>query len=432
MTLPTLRHAHLLITLTSIATAGAACVQVDEDVDSHSSEIVGGVGTEITQLPWQVSLQTGNGFHFCGGSIVSDKWIVTAAHCVEGGIPAQIVAGTTRLSQAATGQTVPVVRGIVATGYQDASLGKDVALLELGTPLTLNGTSVRAIRPVTAADAQAGMTAPGVLATVSGWGALASGGNSPDTLQSVQVPIVSLADASADYNTQLSQDQIAAGVRGVGGKDSCQGDSGGPMVVTDPATGEVKLAGIVSWGIGCADPNYPGMYARVSSFFNLLDDYAGGLPSALAGDDKVVNGGDSVTLDAGNSSDVGVGSIVSYEWVQTLGAPVELNGVGATAGFTAPMERDDLEFQLTVTDDRGNTATDVLRVTVNMDGEPGGGDPNDPPGGGDPNDPPGGGNQSPSDIVGGCSASTTSNGSGLMLLFAAFGLALVRRRKRRS
>jgi subtilisin-like proprotein convertase family protein len=82
----------------------------------------------------------------------------------------------------------------------------------------------------------------------------------------VTVPIVSEADAEAAYNRNLSDDQIGAGLLGVGGRDSCQGDSGGPLTVLNGNGSARLLAGIVSWGNGCADPDYPGMYSRVSSF----------------------------------------------------------------------------------------------------------------------------------------------------------------------
>lgn len=400
----------------------AGCIEADDQVGRDQSEIVGGEATDISTLPWQVSLQTSDGFHFCGGSIIADKWIVTAAHCVAGGPPAMIVAGVTQLSQANTGQVVPVARAITAPGYVDVSQGHDLALLELAQPLQLNGTTVRPIRPVGPAEAAAGIAAPGVVATVSGWGTLSSGGAAPDTLQSVQVPIVSLADASADYGMQLTEDQLAAGLRGVGGKDSCQGDSGGPLVVTDQATGEARLAGAVSWGYGCADPAYPGMYSRISSFAAFLDDYIGGPPTANAGADTTAGVGQTVSLDASGSADVGTGSIVSYEWAQTLGASVQLSGSGATVQFTAPNETGQLEFEVMVTDDKGNTASDRVIVDVQADGNPPGGNPDGPPGGGQPDN-----GHSPSDIVGGCSAGG-QNGAGVFLLLAAFLLVFTRRR----
>ncbi|MEM7609498.1 MAG: trypsin-like serine protease, partial [Myxococcota bacterium] len=150
--------------------------------------------------------------------------------------------------------------------------GADIAVLQLNAPLPLDGVSMRAIRTLTPVVSAAGFDAPGVVARVTGWGTLFSGGPSPEQLQSVEVPIISLAEAQRAYG-RLTSDQLPAGVAR-GGRDSCQGDSGGPLVVGGP-DGEPWLAGIVSWGIGCGDPGRPGMYARVSSFEAFLRDTTG-------------------------------------------------------------------------------------------------------------------------------------------------------------
>lgn len=122
---------------------------------------------------------------------------------------------------------------------------------------------------------------------------------------------------------------------------------------------------MVSWGYGCADADYPGIYGRVSSFFDFLHQYVGGLPTAVAGDDQMVDARDQVNLDGSHSSDVGVGSIVSYEWTQLSGEPVTLSGLAAKPTFTAPNKAGDLKFELVVTDDGGNTARDDVVITVN-------------------------------------------------------------------
>lgn len=338
--------------------------------DQQDHEIVGGADTQISSVPWQVSLQTRNGRHFCGGSILSSTWIVTAAHCTAGAQPSQIqvLAGVSRLSQAVTGQTRLVTRLLMYPGYSDPVVGKDIALLELQTPLTLDGVNTRAIRPAKSADVA--LTAPNVVATVSGWGALAEGGLAPDNLQSVQVPIISLTDASNDYAgtgvpVPLTADQLAAGYRGVGGKDSCQGDSGGPLVVANQAGDGYLLAGVVSWGNGCARAQYPGLYARVSSFTSWLDSYVGGAPIAVAGQDVVAAFGATVQLDASASRDAGFGDIASYSWSQVSGSPVTLQGsTSRVASFVAPGSPGAMEFALTVTDDQGLTTTDTLVVTT--------------------------------------------------------------------
>ncbi|MDY7228082.1 trypsin-like serine protease [Hyalangium rubrum] len=252
--------------LTLLAGCGPELVEENPTpVTSSEQEIVGGTNTTIEANPWQVSLQSSSGSHFCGGSILNANWVVTAQHCVNSGgtisKPGRILAGST--SRSGSGQTSTVAEVVVYPGYVDANVGKDVALLRLTTPLTLNSTTVKAIPMVTSADASAGLTNAGVVSRVTGWGTLTSGGSTlPTTLQTVDVNIVSNSSAQSSYPSEtIGADQLAAAAPG---KDSCQGDSGGPLTVVK-GSGRA-LAGVVSWGYGCADARYPGMYARVSHF----------------------------------------------------------------------------------------------------------------------------------------------------------------------
>ncbi|WP_375746484.1 trypsin-like serine protease [Corallococcus interemptor] len=238
---------------------------------SIQQDIVGGTNTTISDNPWQVSLQTSSGFHFCGGSVINANWILTAQHCVNyGGVistPARVVAGITNISGSNSGQIRTVAEVVPYPGYVGANKGKDVALLRLSSPLELSSGNVQAIGLVTAADASGGVTGTGVVSRVTGWGTLASGGSSPDTLQTVDVSILSNISAQSSYpNETITADQLASAAPG---KDSCQGDSGGPLTVLKGSTR--VLAGVVSWGYGCADSRYPGMYARVSSFAPWID-----------------------------------------------------------------------------------------------------------------------------------------------------------------
>lgn len=255
----------LMICLGLAALAPAACVH-GEEIGADEYEIVGGDDTTITQHPWQIALTTNSGFQFCGGSILNPSWVLTAAHCVVGGdADMRVVAGITRVSQQSSGQIRAINAVATFPGFVDPAVGKDVALLHLATPLDLSGASARSVPLVTPADAAAGATSAGVVSTITGWGTLSSGGNSPDVLQEVDVPLISNADAQEAYQQEdITADQLGAGIIGVGGVDSCQGDSGGPLTV--PFGGGPRLAGVVSWGYGCADPDFPGMYARVSSF----------------------------------------------------------------------------------------------------------------------------------------------------------------------
>lgn len=258
----------------------------DEPVGVDDAAIVGGVNVDIASHPWQVSVQTIGGAHFCGGSILGDRWILTAQHCVDmaGAVlrspsSIRVAAGVSRLSGvAASGQLRGVEEIITYPGYVGSSQGKDVALLRLASPLTL-GPNVQPIALATPGDESAGLTSAGVIATVTGWGALSTGGSSPDALQAVSVPIVSNAAADAAYPEAITADQLAAGDMVNGGEDACQGDSGGPLTVAKGA-GRI-LAGVVSWGDGCADAQHPGMYARAASFQGWIGDVLAGSPVAL-------------------------------------------------------------------------------------------------------------------------------------------------------
>ncbi len=252
--------------------------------------IVGGTDADITDFPWQVSLQSGSFGHFCGGSVVHEDWVLTAAHCVVGGRTFFIRAGVTE-SADTQGQDRDVEAVLVYPGYNgSAPDGGDLALVKVSEPFDLSGPTVQKISVLTEAQAAAGLTDAGLLSVVTGWGTLSEGGNLSPNLQQVAVPIVSNEETSELYGRTITDDQIAAGIVGVGGKDACQGDSGGPLVVRDE-NGVYALAGATSWGRGCARPNYPGLYARVSAFEAWIAETApevgGGEPLPPPGGDEV-------------------------------------------------------------------------------------------------------------------------------------------------
>ncbi len=255
----------------------AACSPENPDPQGVvETPIVGGQSVDIRSVPWQVSLRDRSG-HQCGGSILSATHVLTAAHCVEGSRPNQwtVAAGATRRSEAARGQIRAVQRITLFPGYRSPELGRDAAVLELASPLDLSSPGVAAVAPLSPDEAAAGWTDPGTPAVVTGWGATSSwGGRSPDNLLGASVEIIANETAQAAYRRErITADQLAAGVPGTGGRDACQGDSGGPLVVV--RNGEVRLVGIVSWGYGCGDRRYPGMYGRVSSYHAWILDTAG-------------------------------------------------------------------------------------------------------------------------------------------------------------
>lgn len=269
----------------SAMSLAAGCVVSDatreEPVGTDADEIVGGTATTIDRVPYQVALTTLSGFQFCGGSIVGASWVLTAQHCVaDGSSDMRVVAATTRMSQQSAGQIRTIDAVARFPGFSDPTVGKDVSLVHLATPLDLSGANAKAIPIVTAADATAGATNPGVVATVTGWGTTSEGAaNTSDVLMTVDVPVVANATASSEYGMTISADQLPAGLV-AGGKDSCQGDSGGPITVS--VGGVRKLAGAVSWGNGCAEPNFVGLYARMSSFATYISQRISGGTATLA------------------------------------------------------------------------------------------------------------------------------------------------------
>jgi len=225
----------------------------------YPTRIVGGEEATSNEFPWQVSMQY-FGQHICGGSIYNADTVITAAHCGEiaGANAFSVLAGKHNLQiTEPTQQLRQVSQVILHSGYPGATgFSNDICILKLSQPLVFNAV----VGPVPIAPA--GHTATGS-ATVSGWGDLREGGVSPDTLHKVDVPIISDASCRVAYGASAVDDSMICAGEQQGGKDSCQGDSGGPFLANDRGTG-YYLAGIVSWGFGCARPGYPGVYAEVS------------------------------------------------------------------------------------------------------------------------------------------------------------------------
>jgi secreted trypsin-like serine protease len=193
-----------------------------------------------------------------------------------------IVLGVNNLSDGPNsgvlGQRIGVDRVVPYSGYNENISDADLALLHLETPASLTPTTVSTISLATAADSD--LFAPGDLAIVTGWGATSEGGTRSDALLEVDVPIVSNTICNVSYGGDITNNMLCAGLA-AGGKDSCQGDSGGPLIVPNGSGGWLQ-AGIVSWGEGCARPNYYGVYSRVSNFTDWIDGnlnpYAGPFP----------------------------------------------------------------------------------------------------------------------------------------------------------
>ncbi|KAL7850297.1 hypothetical protein SRHO_G00196460 [Serrasalmus rhombeus] len=230
-----------------------------------NTKIVGGQDASPGSWPWQVSLQTSGG-HFCGGSLINSNWVLTAAHCFASITASQVTVylGDQSLSNQGSNTNVvsrSVSKLIMHPDYSSSTHDNDITLLKLSSSVTFTNY----ITPICLAAAGSTFF-NGTLTWVTGWGNTASGVSlpSPKTLQEVQIPVVGNRKCNCLYGVgDITDNMVCAGLL-AGGKDSCQGDSGGPLV--SKQSGVWVQAGIVSFGIGCAQPNFPGVYTRVSQY----------------------------------------------------------------------------------------------------------------------------------------------------------------------
>ncbi|XP_054154685.1 trypsin Blo t 3-like [Oppia nitens] len=221
--------------------------------DSHVL-IVGGTDAEPGANPHQCSLRRSS--HSCGASIISDEWVVTAAHCIDGSSPSSLSLRCGTELHASGGVDFTVAELIPHESYDSWALDYDVGLIRINGRFSLGSGNVNKIE-LTGDNDQ--LPAKDKV-TVTGWGAIREGGALPARLQTVDVPVVANDVCKQKYDgfNDITDRMFCAGVD-EGGLDSCQGDSGGPV------KHQGKLVGAVSWGYGCARPNYPGVYTRLST-----------------------------------------------------------------------------------------------------------------------------------------------------------------------
>ncbi|XP_072342598.1 transmembrane protease serine 5-like isoform X2 [Scyliorhinus torazame] len=231
--------------------------------------IVGGQEAEMGSWPWQVTLYY-NYKHTCGGSIIDHYWVITAAHCVHrlsnarnwlvyaGILDRQVILFSSVTSYA-------VEKIIYNRNYDSDSHDYDIALMKLKKPIEFSNT----VRAVCLPEYNQQVT-PGKQCWISGWGhAKANAYRVENILKEASVPVVSSerCNSSCMYNGAITPRMVCAGYK-EGKVDACQGDSGGPLVCEDVQAWH--LTGVVSWGIGCAEANHPGVYAKVSEFLDWI------------------------------------------------------------------------------------------------------------------------------------------------------------------
>nr|XP_020461904.1 serine protease 33-like [Monopterus albus] len=241
------------------------------------SRIVGGVDATNGAWPWQVDIQTAAEGHICGGSLISDSWVASAAHCFPN--PSDVSSYIIYVGRFQLNADNPymssrrVVQVLIPSGYTEPQTGRDLALVQLSSPVSWSDH----VHPVCLPASYISFPS-GTICTVTGWGNIRQDVplQGVGTLQEVQVPIISQSSCQRMYQQSGAQvdilsDMICAGYQ-EGGKDSCQGDSGGPLVCK-MSNGTWVQAGVVSFGEGCANANQPGVYARLTSYSSFISSY---------------------------------------------------------------------------------------------------------------------------------------------------------------
>ncbi|KAG6445009.1 trypsin-1-like [Manduca sexta] len=249
--------------------------------------IVGGYETKQQYYPWMAVLMY-NGRFYCGGSLLNDLYVLTAAHCTAGFRKEKITVRFLEHDRSQVNETKTIDRKVSAIirhlRYNPGTYDNDIALLKLEERVDLSSALKKVRRDGNSTEPEenqdvglrpvclpkGGLSYTNYTAVVTGWGTTEEGGSVSDTLQEVKVPIVSNDECRKGYGGRITENMICAGEK-EGGKDACQGDSGGPMHIVDENGNKYREVGVVSWGEGCARPDKYGVYSRVNRYLTWIE-----------------------------------------------------------------------------------------------------------------------------------------------------------------
>lgn len=243
-------------------------------IGDSEQPIIGGDEALLGEWPWQAQLDR-YGSHWCGGSVIAERWVVTAAHCVAGQLASAFDVSAGLIDRAAPGpqaQTLGVLNLIVHPDYDPVDLSNDVALMELDGDFTFDAF----VQPIALSDAAAPI---GQTAFVTGWGNTSPGSGSSNDLMETTLPIQSQRVCNGAGTLPLTVDETMVCAGFVGGEQGgCHGDSGGPLVMPSSSfSGGWQLVGTVSWGVGGTCSSYT-VFGRVSEFVSWAMGHVGSTP----------------------------------------------------------------------------------------------------------------------------------------------------------
>ncbi|XP_031154764.1 chymotrypsin-like protease CTRL-1 [Sander lucioperca] len=252
----------LLVSCFALVASALGCgVPAIKPQVSGYNKIVNGQNAVSGSWPWQVSLQDGRGFHFCGGSLINQYWVVTAAHCRVSPRNHRVILGEhDRQSNSEQIQVKSISRAISHPYYNAQNFNNDITLLKLSSPVQMTSR----VSPVCLASSSTNIPY-GTRCVTTGWGKTGQT-STPRYLQQTALPLLSPAQCKQHWGNKISDAMICAGASGV---SSCQGDSGGPLVCEN--SGVWSLVGIVSWGTSNCNVRTPAVYARVSYLRSWVD-----------------------------------------------------------------------------------------------------------------------------------------------------------------
>ena len=245
-------------------------VENDRSNFAVKPRIVGGSNAIRGELPYQGYVLHDN--FTCGCSLLSSRWVITAAHCTHDVAAAELRIFFGEVDLSNFGNNSYIVRRIhqhSSFNASDPNLRNDISLLEIDGEVEL-GENVASI----ALPSPTEIAWSGLLCTISGWGSLSENDvETQNVLQKAQVPVLNNTYCEELYNSKnhkIFPEQICAGYV-EGGYDSCQGDSGGPLACRTSSRSLV-LHGVTSYGEGCGRPDRPGIYTRITSYVQWIEE----------------------------------------------------------------------------------------------------------------------------------------------------------------